>query len=59
MKEAEIWEDIVRTKAKERQGTRTDIVATCPQSNMGKTRDIVAEKIGTSGKTYARAKLHI
>ncbi|EDK32528.1 hypothetical protein [Clostridium kluyveri] len=64
MKEAELWEDIVRIKAEERrlanlkQNTEGDIGL--PRKNtkneQGKTSDIVAEKIGTSGKTYARAK---
>jgi hypothetical protein len=43
MKEAEHLFDIESKRAKERQGTRTDIVATLPQSDVGKTRDKVAE----------------
>ena len=40
---------IEAAKAKERQGTRTDLVADLPQgSTGGKTRDKVAEQLGTS-----------
>lgn len=61
MKEAEVWEDIVRVKAEKRrlanlkQNTEQD---NCPtrKNEKGETRDIIAEKIGTSGKTYSRAK---
>ncbi|MDP9676935.1 ParB family chromosome partitioning protein [Paenibacillus jamilae] len=50
-----------RLKAKERQGTRTDIevnlVENFPQCNQGKTRDVVAEAVGFgSGKQYEKAK---
>ena len=40
--------------AKERQGTRTDIVDNCPQGDGKKSRDIAAEKFGISGKTLDR-----
>ncbi|MCM0758501.1 hypothetical protein M7775_07945 [Sporomusa sphaeroides DSM 2875] len=51
-------ERIEREKAKERQGTRTDIVEMFPPSqDQGKTRDIVAEQSGFgSGKTFEKAK---
>ena len=60
-KEAERWEVIEKVKARQRQGTRTDlidnIVDTGPPSDSRKTRDIIAEKVGLgSGKTYERAK---
>lgn len=46
---------IEAAKAKERQGTRTDIVENSPlSSNAGKTRDKVAETLGTSSNTIAR-----
>lgn len=48
-------EEIEAKKAKERQGTRTDlnIVEKFPQS---KTRDAMGEKVGVSGKTYDKMK---
>lgn len=50
------WREIYSEQAKERQGTRTDIVDNCPQSNEPKTRDIVAAKVGFgSGMTLDRA----
>ena len=44
-------EEIEAKKAKERQGTRTDldIVEKFPQS---KTRDVMGAMVGVSGKTY-------
>ncbi|OPL09420.1 MAG: hypothetical protein AVO34_13540 [Firmicutes bacterium ML8_F2] len=57
MAEAEELEKIEQEKARERQGERTDIVETFPQSEQGKTRDKVAEKVRLgSGKTYEKAK---
>ncbi|WP_242951381.1 hypothetical protein [Clostridium kluyveri] len=62
MKEAEIWEDIVKVKAEKRmkagikQSNPTD---NCPEGiskGKGETRNIVAPKIGISGRTYTRAK---
>ena len=52
-------ERLERQKAKERQGERTDlnIVENLPQSEEGKTRDIVAQKTGIgSGKQYEKEK---
>lgn len=48
-------EKIEAKKAKERQGTRTDlnIVEFFPQ---GKTRDAMGEKVGVSGKTFDKMK---
>lgn len=48
-------EKIEAKKAKERQGTRTDlnIVEIFPQ---GKTRDAMGEKVGVSGKTFDKMK---
>jgi len=58
VREAEVWETIEKEKAKERQGTRTDIVENFPPSEMGKTRDIVAKQVGIgSGKTLESAKV--
>jgi len=56
MNEAAQLERIESEKAKRRQGTRTDLVETLPQSETGKTRDKVAEKVGMSGRTYDKAK---
>jgi len=53
---AEKLEELEKKKAKQRQGTRTDIVVDLPQSDKGKSRDKVAEKLGISGSTYSRAK---
>jgi len=47
---------IERERAKKRQGTRNDIVATLPQSDQAKSRDIVAEKVGMSGRTFDKAR---
>ena len=41
-----------KAKAKERQGTRTDIVESLPPCNKGKTRDIMGAKLGVSGRQY-------
>ena len=46
---------IEAAKAKERQGTRTDMVENSPLSqDAGKTRDKVAAQLGTSSNTIAR-----
>lgn len=46
---------IEAAKAKERQGTRTDLVADLPQSSdAAKTRDIVAGQLGTSATQLRR-----
>lgn len=48
-----------KPKAKERQGTRTDIEehsGKLPESSKGDTRDKVAAAVGMSGKTYEKAK---
>lgn len=46
---------IETAKAKERQGTRTDIVENSPQSSDGgKSRDKVAQALGTSSNTLSR-----
>ena len=52
-------EALEKPKAKERQGTRTDIKEPCgkfPQGSEGKTRDKVGAALGVSGKTYEKAK---
>lgn len=55
--EAKEWRVIEKEKAKQRQGTRTDIKDNCPESNMGQTRDIVAKRVGLgSGKALERAE---
>jgi N6-adenosine-specific RNA methylase IME4 len=45
-----------RERAKERQGSRTDLVATCHEVGFGRTRDRTAQKLGISGHTFERAK---
>ena len=42
-------------EAKERQGTRTDLVAKVPPSDNGKARDKAGEAVGVSGKTVDQA----
>lgn len=56
MKESDHLLVIERERAKERQGTRTDlnIPATLPES--GDSRDIVADKVGMSGRTFDKAR---
>lgn len=50
-------ERVESLKAKDRQGSRTDIVENFPQCSDGKTRDMVAEKLGIgSGKQYEKEK---
>ena len=49
-------EVIEKNKAKDRQGTRTDIVPTLAQSEKGRTRDKMAERIGVSHGTYDKMK---
>ncbi|WP_044296248.1 ParB N-terminal domain-containing protein [Robinsoniella peoriensis] len=50
-------ERVESLKAKDRQGSRTDIVENFPQCYDGKTRDMVAEKLGIgSGKQYEKEK---
>lgn len=50
-------ERVEKEKARERQGTRTDIVENFPPSSSGKARDIVGEASGFgSGKQYEKAK---
>jgi ParB family chromosome partitioning protein len=49
-----------RPKAKERQGTRTDLPehrGKFPQGSEGKTRDKVAEAVGMSGRTLEKAEV--
>lgn len=56
MRESDYLMRIERDRAKERQGTRTDIVPTLAQCEDGKTRDIVAKKIGMSHGTFDKAR---
>lgn len=53
---AKSLEAIERNKAKERQGTRTDIVPTLAPSKKGKTRDKLAEVVGVSHGTFDKMK---
>ena len=45
------WKKAEQEEAKKRQGTRTDIVETLPQSDTGKSRDKIGERVGVSGKS--------
>lgn len=58
--EAREWEAIESEKAKKRQSElngKTLLRDNCPQAEQGKTRDIVAKRVGLgSGKTLERAK---
>jgi ParB family chromosome partitioning protein len=50
-------ERIEREKARERQGTRTDITQISAESSFGETRSIVAEQSGFGSRdTYSKAK---
>lgn len=52
-------EELEKPKAEERKGQRTDLEPSGnfpPSSDGGKTRDIVGEALGVSGKTYEAAK---
>lgn len=51
---ADEWREDEGRKAKERQGSRTDIVETLPPSDTGKARDKIGEKVGVSeAKTHS------
>jgi len=58
MREATLIEEVAASRAKQRQGARTDIVENLPEcDDMGKrTRDVVAEAIGVSGRQYDKLK---
>lgn len=56
IREGLVWDEIEREKARERQGTRTDIVENLPQSEEGKSRDKIGDRIGMSGKSYETGK---
>lgn len=50
-------ERIEKVKAEERKGTRTDMVVNLPPGyNPGKTRDVIARKLGISGTQYEHCK---
>ena len=49
-------EELEKDKAKERQGTRTDIVPTLAPSDAGKVRDKMAALVGVSHGTYDKMK---
>ncbi len=42
-------------RAKERQGTRTDIKETLPESSKGQARDAAGKAVGVSGRTMDKA----
>jgi len=47
-------EDIFRKQAKKRQGARTDIQESFPESERGETRDKVGALVGVSGRTVEK-----
>ena len=53
---ADAVEELERERAKKRQGTRTDLVENCPDVNFGKTRDKIAEQLGTSGRSLDKIR---
>lgn len=60
VREAEAWKEVERIKAKDRQGTRTDIRENFPrcdsECDTGRVRDFVARRVGLgSGRTYEKA----
>lgn len=56
VREAEAWKEVERIKAKNRQGTRTDIQENFPGCDSGQVRDQVARRVGLgSGRTYEKA----
>jgi len=60
VREAEAWKEVERIKAKDRQGTRTDIQENFPgcdsKRDSGQVRDQVARRVGLgSGRTYEKA----
>jgi len=57
VREAEFYHEIEKKKAQQRQLAGIDPVELVPPGEKtGKTRDIVAEKIGMSGKSYDKAR---
>ena len=57
MKESDHLLVIERERAKERQIRKPEsVVATLPPQNEGKSRDIVADKVGMSGRTFDKAR---
>lgn len=48
--------EIEQAKAKQRQGSRTDITPMLAESEKGETRDKMAEKVGVSHGTYDKMK---
>lgn len=54
IREGELWEELERERAKERE--QSGGVETLPQGETGKTRDKVGEKVGLSGRSYERGK---
>ena len=56
VREAKAWKEVERIKAKDRQGTRTDIQENFPRCNSGRVCDQVACRVGLgSGRTYSKA----
>jgi N6-adenosine-specific RNA methylase IME4 len=53
---ADAVEELERERAKKRQGTRTDLVENCHDVDFGKTRDKVADQLGTSGRNLEKIR---
>jgi len=45
------WQQWEKDQAKKRQGTRTDIKETFPESSVGQSRDKAGKRVGVSGKS--------
>jgi ParB family chromosome partitioning protein len=59
IREGIAWESIERDKARQRQGTRTDlsnIPANLPECSRGESRNAIAKRIGFSGRSYSKGR---
>jgi hypothetical protein len=56
LREAEQYRDIEKKKAYQRMSHSTEPMETLPAVEKGNTRDIVAEKIGMSGRSYDKGR---
>jgi ParB family chromosome partitioning protein len=59
IREGMAWELIEQEKARHRQGTRTDlrnIPEKFPECSRGDSRDVIAKRIGFSGRSYSKAR---
>ena len=58
VEQARLLDELEREKARERQGTRTDLELSgnLPEGSAGDSRDAIGAAVGMSGKTYEKAK---